>query len=89
MYRPKMGFSVPLPRWFRGPLKQRVRERVLGETLAVDRHLRSHAICSTWSTQHQAGRRDYSSPLWTVLMFDAFLRNVTSGEQRPELREAG
>ena len=26
--------------------------------------------------QHQSGRRDYSSPLWTLLMFDAFLRNV-------------
>jgi asparagine synthase (glutamine-hydrolysing) len=26
LYRPKMGFSVPLARWFRGPLKQRVQE---------------------------------------------------------------
>jgi asparagine synthase (glutamine-hydrolysing) len=25
---------------------------------------------------HQSGRRDYSSSLWTLLMFDAFLRNV-------------
>jgi asparagine synthase (glutamine-hydrolysing) len=31
LYRPKMGFSVPLARWFRGPLKQRVRDAVLGE----------------------------------------------------------
>ena len=26
--------------------------------------------------QHQSGQRDYSAPLWTLLMFDAFLRNV-------------
>jgi asparagine synthase (glutamine-hydrolysing) len=25
---------------------------------------------------HQSGARDYSAPLWTVLMFEAFLRNV-------------
>ncbi len=35
MYRPKMGFSVPLAQWFRGPLRQRVRDSVLGETLAA------------------------------------------------------
>ncbi|MDZ7592155.1 MAG: asparagine synthase-related protein [Rubrivivax sp.] len=34
LYRPKMGFSVPLARWFRGPLKARVRDAVLGERLA-------------------------------------------------------
>ena len=33
MYRPKMGFSVPLARWFRGPLKERVRESILGPRL--------------------------------------------------------
>ena len=25
---------------------------------------------------HQAGSSDYSAPLWTLLMFEAFLRNV-------------
>jgi asparagine synthase (glutamine-hydrolysing) len=25
---------------------------------------------------HQDGTRDYSAPLWTLLMFEAFLRNV-------------
>jgi asparagine synthase (glutamine-hydrolysing) len=25
---------------------------------------------------HQSGARDYSAPLWTLLMFEAFLRNV-------------
>ena len=26
LYRPKMGFAVPLARWFRGPLRERVRD---------------------------------------------------------------
>ncbi len=75
MYRPKMGFSVPLARWFRGPLKARVRESVLGPRLLGtgwfnEPYLR-HLVDA-----HQSGKSDYSSPLWTLLMFDAFLRNV-------------
>ncbi|MEO8754299.1 MAG: XrtA/PEP-CTERM system amidotransferase, partial [Casimicrobiaceae bacterium] len=33
LYRPKMGFAVPLAQWFRGPLRERVREALLGERL--------------------------------------------------------
>jgi len=75
LYRPKMGFAVPLARWFRGPLKQRVRDAVLGARLAqtgwFDRAYLEHLIDA-----HQSGARDYSAPLWTLLMFEAFLRNV-------------
>ncbi len=75
LYRPKMGFAVPLARWFRGPLRQRVRDALLGERLAAtgyfERRYLEHLV-----DQHESGRRDYSSPLWTLLMFDAFLRNV-------------
>jgi asparagine synthase (glutamine-hydrolysing) len=27
--------------------------------------------------QHQSGIRDYSSPIWSLLMFEAFLRGNT------------
>ena len=75
LYRPKMGFSVPLARWFRGPLKARVRDAVLGERLAqtgwFNRSYLTHLV-----DEHQSGARDYSAPLWTLLMFEAFLRVV-------------
>jgi asparagine synthase (glutamine-hydrolysing) len=78
LYRPKMGFSVPLARWFRGPLRDRVREALLGPRLAdtgwFERPYLQHLIDA-----HQSGARDYSASLWTLLMFEAFLRKVLDG----------
>jgi asparagine synthase (glutamine-hydrolysing) len=75
LYRPKMGFAVPLARWFRGPLKQRVKDAVLGRRLAetgwFNREYLEHLVIA-----HDSGARDYSAPLWALLMFEAFLRNV-------------
>lgn len=88
LYRPKMGFSVPLARWFRGPLKQRVRDAVLGDRLASTgwfnpvylRHL---------VDAHQSGASDYSASLWTLLMFEAFLRQVVDAPVIKTPPEAG
>ena len=75
LYRPKMGFSVPLARWLRGPLKARVRQAVLGPRLASTGWFNSDYLLHLVDA-HQSGARDYSAPLWTLLMFEAFLRNV-------------
>jgi len=75
LYRPKMGFAVPLARWFRGPLKQRVRDAVLGQRLAGTGWFNPDYLHHLVDA-HQSGARDYSAPLWTLLMFEAFLRKV-------------
>ncbi|MBE2258390.1 MAG: amidotransferase 1, exosortase A system-associated [Candidatus Accumulibacter sp.] len=75
LYRPKMGFAVPLARWFRGPLRERVRQAVLGSRLAATGWFNQEYLRHLVDA-HQSGASDYSSPLWTVLMFEAFLRNV-------------
>ena len=75
MYRPKMGFAVPLARWFRGPLRERAREALLGphlrETEWFNQRYLQHLLDA-----HESGDRDYSTPIWTLVMFDAFMRNV-------------
>src|SRR3569623_2130621 len=73
LYRPKMGFSVPLAAWFRGPLRQRVRDAVLGTTLA-ETGIFNTAFLREMVDHHQSGRRDYSAALWAVLMFEAYQR---------------
>ncbi|HEC20160.1 MAG TPA: amidotransferase 1, exosortase A system-associated, partial [Gammaproteobacteria bacterium] len=75
LYRQKMGFAVPLASWFRGPLRERVRTALLGETLA-DTGYFNRDFLQSLVDQHQSGRRDNSAPIWTLLMFEAFQRKV-------------
>jgi len=74
LYRPKMGFAVPLSQWFRGPLKQRVEQALLGDTLRQTGWF-SEPVLRQLVEQHQSGARDNSAPIWSLLMFEAFLRN--------------
>jgi asparagine synthase (glutamine-hydrolysing) len=74
MYRPKMGFAVPLARWFRGPLRQRVRDELLGGPMLETGWFNPDTIRQIVE-QHESGRSDHSTPIWVLLMFDAFLRN--------------
>jgi asparagine synthase (glutamine-hydrolysing) len=78
LYRKKQGFAVPLASWFRGPLRARVREALLGPLLA-DTGLFNKKFLHEMVDAHQSGRRDYSAPIWTMLMFEAFLRKEING----------
>jgi asparagine synthase (glutamine-hydrolysing) len=75
LYRPKMGFAVPIAGWFRGPLRQRIREAVLGPTLAST-GIFNVSVLEQLLEQHQSAKGDYSAALWSVLMFESFLRQV-------------
>lgn len=75
LYRTKMGFAVPLAKWFRGPLRQAMRDAVLGPVLA-DTGWFDPTYLRRLVEDHQSGRRDHSAPLWSLMMFESFLRNV-------------
>ena len=76
LYRPKMGFGVPISGWFRKELKQRVRDAVLGETL-LGTGLFNRGYLTRLVDEHQNGSGEHSAALWSLLMFDSFLRNAT------------
>jgi asparagine synthase (glutamine-hydrolysing) len=78
MYRQKKGFSVPVTEWFRGPLATRVRESLLSERMA-DSGIFNRATLERLITEHQKGLRDHSAPLWSLVMFDSFLRLQAEG----------
>lgn len=73
LYRPKMGFGVPLAKWFRGPLRDRLRRDLLEGGLAAT-GMFNQTYLSQLVDEHQSGRRDHSAPLWSLLMFQAAVR---------------
>ena len=75
LYRPKMGFAVPLADWFRGPLREQVREAILGPTL-LDLGFFDQNFMEQLIDQHQTGIRDYSAAIWSLLTFESFQRQT-------------
>jgi asparagine synthase (glutamine-hydrolysing) len=69
--RPKMGFSVPLGDWLRGPL------RPWAENLLAEPRLRQAGffdaarVRQVWDA-HLRGRRNHEYMLWNVLMFESW-----------------
>lgn len=75
LYRKKMGFRVPLSDWFRGPLKQKLRDALLSEQMKNSGLFNMKTI-EKWLDDHQSGRKEYSAPLWTLLMFASFYKQA-------------
>ncbi len=75
LYRKKMGFRVPLSDWFKGPLKQKLRDALLSEEMN-NSGLFNMKTVEKWLDDHQSGRKEYSAPLWTLLMFASFYKQA-------------
>jgi asparagine synthase (glutamine-hydrolysing) len=69
--RPKMGFSVPVEDWLRGPLRAWAEELLNQSRLRMEGFLRSQPIRELWA-EHLSGRRNRQGHLWNVLMFQAW-----------------
>jgi asparagine synthase (glutamine-hydrolysing) len=69
--RPKVGFSVPLAQWLRGPLKNWTNERLDPERLAQVPDLDGEAIQSVWKGFLE-GRNNSHLAIWAVAMFEAW-----------------
>lgn len=81
LYRPKQGFATSLAPHFRGPGGRFVREALLGEAMAGS-SLFDMAEIGRLVDAHDSGVSDHSMVLWSLLMFDGFLREVHYGQQR-------
>jgi asparagine synthase (glutamine-hydrolysing) len=75
--RPKRGFVAPVGDWLRGGLRE-FANRALFDKTAYDELLNRAVIARLWK-EHQSGKRDYSRPLWAILMFKLWQRNFMSG----------
>lgn len=67
--RGKMGFGIPLGRWFRGSLRKRWAETCLSEK-ALKRGLFKKKALEKLFEDHCRGRRDNGCQLWTLMLLE-------------------
>ena len=71
--RPKMGFGVPIPEWFRTAWKPRFEATVLAPDARLRRWVRPEPIARLW-TEHQSRSADHGHALWALLTLEVWLR---------------
>jgi asparagine synthase (glutamine-hydrolysing) len=69
--RPKKGFSMPVGRWLRGPMKDWGAALLDPARLKREGFFNPEPIAQKWQ-EHQSGLRNWSDALWGVLMFQAW-----------------
>jgi asparagine synthase (glutamine-hydrolysing) len=71
--RPKAGFAVPVGEWIRGPLREWA--EALVEATRREGILEIGPVMERWEA-HRDGRADWAGPMWTVLMFQAWMESM-------------
>ena len=75
--RPKTGFGVPLDAWFRGELRDYVRDVLLAPSSASRRYLKLDEVAKLIDG-HQLGRVNIGHRLWTLVCFERWLQQFHS-----------
>jgi asparagine synthase (glutamine-hydrolysing) len=83
--RKKMGFGVPLAAWFRRELRDMTRDVLLGPRARQRGIFRASEVEGLLAT-HEAGRRDCSARLWSLICFELWMRQWVDGP--PTIRPA-
>ncbi len=71
--RRKMGFGVPVGDWFRGPLRELVRDTLLSRELAARGYFERGEVARLVE-EHLEARADHSFQLWSLLFLELWHR---------------
>lgn len=74
LYRKKMGFSVPLASWLRGEIKELAEAYLFTKANGIQKIFNMAMVQTLWQ-EHQSGRADHSTLLWSMLMFQMWWFN--------------
>lgn len=69
IYRRKMGFGVPIGKWFRGEMKAFVRGVLLSER-SLGRGIIKPEVLERYVDEHTEARHDHAFRLWALLMLE-------------------
>ena len=72
--RPKQGFALPIESWLKGPLEDWVENLLDPRKMSEDGYFDSDVVYQKWR-EHKAGKHNWQTELWDVLMFQAWLDN--------------
>lgn len=82
IYRPKLGFAMPLADWFRGALGNLV-DRLLSGSVAVrEGWIKQEAVSRALAT-HRDGRESHETRLWLFTWLELWGRLVLDGTLQP------
>ena len=83
---PKMGFAVPLARWFREDLRS-LPEDVLLDPVSTRRGYFRREPIERMIAEHRAGRADHSARLWNLLQLELWHQEVLEAPRpKPAVR---
>jgi asparagine synthase (glutamine-hydrolysing) len=76
LHRPKRGFAVPLNSWFRGELKEWIRDVIFDGSLLRRGYFKREYLDSLWRAQQDGGSRviDLGTHFWILLMLELWHR---------------
>jgi len=77
----KQGFALPQGRWFQGQLYARA-EEILLDARALSRGIFDPRAIRTVLAEHRAGRRDYGTWLWCLVVLEIWHRQFVDAETR-------
>ena len=80
--RPKTGFGIPVGEWIKGPLRPWAEDLLDPRRMAEEGWFDPRPVQRRWR-DHLEGRQDSTAAIWSVLMFQAWLR-----EQRGQSRQS-
>jgi len=78
LYRRKMGFGVPVGRWFRNEMKDFLQDVLLSRTFR-ERGLFNTSVLEKMLNDHLYMKRDYTSQIWALLNLELWFLTYLKG----------